>query len=240
MKTIRFDYLIIGNGRLASHFKKYFDLSGITYQTWWRDAPFTLPLLLRSTKKVLLLISDDAIENFLLDHRAKDNQPIWIHCSGSIDTPLAENVHPLMTFGDQLYSLATYQKIPFITTNGRPCFQELFPDLINPNSSIPSQKRLLYHAWASMAGNFSSLLWSTYFERLEEEFGFDRHLATPYLDQIFANIKSSTNPITGPLSRGDTQTITRHLQSLEHDDFKTVYSAFVEAFHDNQSSEVHQ
>lgn len=135
-----------------------------------------------------------------------------------------------MTFGDTLYDLTTYQSMPFMTTKGKHSFPELFPELINPFGTISTKKKALYHAWASMAGNFSSMIWSEYFQRLEKDFGLNSQLAIPYLNQIFKNIKNSPVPLTGPLQRGDDSTINSHLDSLHDDAFKGVYTAFTEAY----------
>lgn len=228
-------YLVIGNGRLANHFKFYLELQSIPYTQWWRGSCIDLDASLKQAEKILLLISDDAIEPFLKANRSKANPSVWIHCSGSLETPLAEGAHPLMTFGETLYDLNTYQSMPFITTLGRKCFNELFPAFINPSQAISKDKKVLYHAWASMAGNFSSMLWNEYFQRLEQEFHIDRHLAAPYLNQIFNNIRYSHSPMTGPLVRGDNQTIEAHINSLHDDSFKHVYSAFTGAFRHEDS-----
>ncbi len=228
-------YLLIGNGRLAKHFKYYLELQTIPYHHWWRNSGFDLDKLLSQSSKILVLISDDAIEPFVKTHRSKAINATWIHCSGSLETPLAEGAHPLMTFGDRLYDLHTYQSMPFVTTSGRKCFKELFPELINPSQAISQEKKTLYHAWASMAGNFSSMLWTEYFQRLEQEFQIDRNLAAPYMNQIFKNISSNQNPMTGPLVRGDNQTIEAHLSSLNKDTFKSIYSAFTGVFRQRES-----
>ncbi|NQT63361.1 MAG: DUF2520 domain-containing protein [Candidatus Marinimicrobia bacterium] len=230
MSNKKSPYLLIGNGRLAKHFNHYLNLLSIPHLHWWRSASSDLQSLIRQSDKILVLINDDAIESFVEQHKSRTENQLWIHCSGSLETTLAEGVHPLMTFGDTLYDLTTYQSMPFMTTRGRRSFHELFPELINPYSTISSKKRALYHAWASMAGNFSSMIWSEYFQRLEKDFGLNSQLAIPYLNQIFKNIKNSQTPLTGPLLRGDDHTINAHLDSLHNDAFKGIYSAFTEAY----------
>jgi len=222
--------LLIGNGRLAKHFQYYLELKSIPFKRWWRGSAFDLHLLLADSEKILVLISDNAIEPFIKENQKSTARATWIHCSGSLETPLAEGAHPLMTFGDKLYDLQSYQSMPFVTTSGRKGFKELFPELNNPSATISGDKKGLYHAWASMAGNFSSMLWAEYLLRLEHEFQIDRNLATPYLNQIFKNIHDSQSPMTGPLIRGDEQTLATHLNSLNGDPFKIVYTAFTDAF----------
>lgn len=143
-----------------------------------------------------------------------------------------------MTFGDQPYDLVTYRSIPFVTTRGRRCFNELFPALPNPSRIISAEKKAHYHAWASMAGNFTSILWSAYFKRLEQEFQINSHFAKPYMQQVFNNLHSDNDPVTGPLARGDMRTIEKHLDSLEHDSFRQIYAAFSDVFTQERRLEV--
>jgi predicted short-subunit dehydrogenase-like oxidoreductase (DUF2520 family) len=172
--------------------------------------------------------SDDQIENFIEENRAKLSRKItWIHFAGALSTPLAESAHPLMTFHDKLYNLETYRSISFVTEKGKRNFKELFPELPNQSLEIDSSKKNLYHAWCSMAGNFTSILWSEFFKKLESEFNIKKEAAFPYLMKITGNIIENPKAVTGPIERGDKETINRHLHALEEDDFLKVYESFL-------------
>lgn len=143
-------YLIIGNGRIARHFRHYFQLQSIPFHSWWRYCGFELDPLLRKSEKGLVLISDDAIESFirniLSDNVATRPSLTFIHCSGVLSTPLAESAHPLMTFGPELYDLETYQSLAFVTEMGRKSFSDLFPELPNPSYVIqPGKNNFTMH-----------------------------------------------------------------------------------------------
>ncbi len=227
-------YLVIGRGRLSRHFQHYFRLEAIDFEQWDRSSPVPIEGSLARARAVLLLISDDAIEGFLQRH-ADRGPALWVHCSGSISTPLAESAHPLMCFGTDLYELATYRRIPFVCDAGRQTFGQLFPELRNPHVEIDPASRALYHALCSMGGNFTTLLWQKVFAASEATLGLDRSVFFPFLEQVARNLTTNCAPLTGPLARGDDSTIDRHLQALEGDPFEAVYRAFVSAFHSDPS-----
>jgi predicted short-subunit dehydrogenase-like oxidoreductase (DUF2520 family) len=221
-------YLLVGNGRLSRHLQHYFDLEGIRWRLWTRAMRQPLEGLLDGARAALLLIADDAVEGFLERH-ADPTGPPWIHCSGGLVTPLATCVHPLMSFGDELYEHDRYRRIPFVCDRGETPFAELFPRLSNPHFEIDPEQRPLYHALCAMAGNFTTLLWQRAFAAFEERLGLPRAALHPYLEQVASNLVRSASPLTGPLARGDQRTIERHLAALEGDPFRTVYESFVAA-----------
>lgn len=225
---------IVGDGRVARHFLHYFSLQGLSVCTWSRRAPAAGPIeALASCSTVLLLIRDAEIVPFI------DAWPaLWdkrlVHCSGSLVTRAAEAAHPLMTFGHDLYALATYRSIPFILDSGGTPFDQLLPGLPNPSFTIPAADRPYYHALCVMAGNFSTLLWLKLFDELQSRFGIPASAAHPYLTQTTANLLTdASRALTGPFSRGDAETIGANMKALEGDAFHAVYRAFARA-HDER------
>ncbi len=229
-------YLIIGNGCLASHLSHYFKQLSIPYLHWSRECGKDLKSLIVQADIIIVLINDDAIEEFVQENRLQNKSQIWIHCSGSLSTPLADSVHPLMTFSDTFYDSETYRNILFVTESGRVSFSELFPELPNPYTSIPSHRKGFYHAWCSMAGNFTTILWQEFCRRLEQEFGINRQMIYPYLNQIAKNIQQDNSPLTGPLIRGDKKSLQIHQDCLLNDDFRDIYMAFVEVYQSRQKT----
>lgn len=229
------EYLIVGNGKTAKHISRYFKLLGIPFNSWNRNETILFKEKLTEEKKILLLISDDQIEKFIREHKTKVSPGVtWIHFSGALSIRFAESVHPLFTFHDSLYDFNTYKSIPFITEKGRKRFQELFPELRNISFEIESSQKSLYHAWCSIAGNFTSILWSEFFNRFENKFNLPREASFPYLKQITANILSNPDSLTGPFARGDKSTINKHLGALKDDDFYNIYNSFKE-FYENKT-----
>ena len=78
-------YLIIGAGNTATHFQHYLRLLNISFQNWNRQQNTIDELLNRSqsASHILLLISDDAIEDFFHTHAFLKNK-IVVHFSGCL------------------------------------------------------------------------------------------------------------------------------------------------------------
>ncbi|MBI1215355.1 MAG: DUF2520 domain-containing protein [Alphaproteobacteria bacterium] len=225
------DYLIIGNGRVARHLLHYFSLIGIERVAQWHRGEDEARLHERAAaaSHILLAVSDSAIEP--LADKLKDAPGIKIHFSGSLVTDKAHGAHPLMTFTPQLYALEKYLAIPFVVDEDAPAFSALLPGLSNPHHRLPKKDKAKYHALCVMAGNFSCILWQKLFDGLAQEFGLPPATANMYLRQQTDNLLADyQNALTGPLARGDNETIARNLKALEGDAFQPVYQAFVKAY----------
>lgn len=221
---------IVGDGRVARHFLHYLELLGIPTRTWARRTSSCVPTeALSSCGTVLLLIRDDAVVPFVEAWPALREKQL-VHCSGSLTTRVAQAAHPLMTFGNDLYDLATYRSIPFVLDTGGTPFQDLLAGLPNAWFTIPSTERPYYHALCVLAGNFSVLLWRKLFEEFETRLGIPAAAAHPYLARTTANLLAdASGALTGPLARGDVDTMRANLEALERDPFHAVYLAFVRA-----------
>src|SRR5579872_4812260 len=98
-------YLIIGNGKVASHLQYYFTLLQIPFYTWSRKQSFSeLYSLADKSSHILLLIKDDAIEKFI-EQELRHVSATLIHFSGSLVSQYAYGAHPLMTFNNTIYTL---------------------------------------------------------------------------------------------------------------------------------------
>ena len=221
---------IVGNGRVARHFHHYLNLLGLSVCVWSRRASAAdPPEALASCRTVLVLIQDAGIVPFIEAWPTLREKRL-VHFSGSLVTPAADGAHPLMTFGHNLYDLATYRSIPFVLDTAGTPFRELLPDLPNPSFTIPAADRPYYHALSVMAGNFSTMLWLKLFNELQG-LGIPASAAHPYLAGMAANLLTDAGgALSGPLSRGDVETIGANLKALEGDPFHAVYRAFVRAY----------
>ncbi|MCL7983879.1 MAG: DUF2520 domain-containing protein [marine benthic group bacterium] len=220
-------YGIVGSGRVARHLGHYLDTLGLEVRRWTRSATTAPELALAGCPVILLWIRDDAIEPFL--DRADFSGRTLIHASGSLRTPMAHAMHPLYTFGPELYPDDVYPAIPFVCDEDGPSFSQVFPDLANPSWTIASDQRPLYHAACVMGGNFSTLLWNRAMQ-IFRELGVPPEAAVPYLERTCANVaQHGPGALTGPLARGDRRTIEANLNALEGDDWGRVYRAIVEA-----------
>lgn len=222
-------YLIVGNGKVSRHFQLYFTSLNIPFGVWTRSSGQGFVESALPAKKILLPINDDAIVPFVTGHLAELEDKTWIHFSGLLSTPLAESAHPLMTFGHELYEPEFYAQVPFITEEGRKPFSGLFPELSNPNYQIPHDKKPLYHAFCVMGGNFTTILWNSFFAELQR-LGIPQQAALPYLNKISDNLVSDSQPLTGPFERNDQKTILKHREVLEGHPLKGIYEAFFEFY----------
>ena len=220
---------VVGDGRVARHVLEYFRLKQIPCKNWSRRNAaidkVRVSDLLAECKTILILIKDSEIEPFILHEAWLKNRRL-VHFSGDKVTDLAIGLHPLMTFGDNLYDLEVYQKIPFIGEKGSETFREIFPFLENPSFEISKNDKALYHAYCVMSGNFTIILWQKFFKELSKQFSLDSKVAIPYLQQTMNNlIRDPLETLTGPFARKDFSTISNNLEALQGDQFQDVYRA---------------
>jgi predicted short-subunit dehydrogenase-like oxidoreductase (DUF2520 family) len=227
---------LVGNGRVAQHYRFYLETLGVPFCQWSRaQGSETSPAqALGECHRILVLIKDSAIEPMVQELRALPGfaNKTFIHFSGSLVTPLAEGAHPLMTFGQELYPADVYPRIAFVTEKGRMSFSELFPDFPNPSFEIPPEAKPYYHALCVMGGNFTTLLWQKFFAEMETRFGIPATATLPYMDRIFANLRERPgSALTGPFARGDRETTRKNQEALAQagDAYEGIYQAFVQA-----------
>ncbi|MGD9252839.1 MAG: DUF2520 domain-containing protein [Holophagae bacterium] len=223
-------YGLIGRGRLATHLARYFQLEQLSYRQWHRAKPEPLRESVEGCDVLLLAISDDAIEPFVAANPEVTDRRV-VHFSGSLVSDRANGLHPLMTFGPELYDHETYRAIPFVGERGGPSFDEVFPTLGNPSWVLETDLKPLYHALCVLAGNFTTMLWGKAFADFEQRLELPREVLLPYLERTAANTAAAgESALTGSLARGDQRTIDRDLAALEGDPYREVYQAFARAF----------
>lgn len=228
-----FDYLVIGSGNAARHFCHYLDLLHIPYEQWSRrndPQEKNLPGLVARHERILILLSDLAIESFIQAHPFLQNK-LLIHFSGCLHTPLAYGMHPLMTLNEKLYDLSIYQKLFFIVEQNAPGFAELLPGLNNPHYRIDEKLKPYYHSLCAMACNFTVILWQKLFAELENSFAIAKEAAYPLLERMYFNLlHEPEKALTGPLQRGDERALELHVAALADDAYQKVYQAFIAAY----------
>lgn len=228
-----FKYLIIGSGKMATHFCHYLTCLGYPYAQWARQthSKDDLKPLLANATHVLVLISDKAIGDFIQTQvlpQARPAHQIILHFSGQLTIDGAYSTHPLGTFPSTLYPNEMYYQVPFILSQTSPELAALLPGLSNPSFKIPAAQKAYYHALCVLSNNFSVILWKKFFQELENTLQLPPQIGLSYLSQTFYNLSHHPNSAnTGPLARKDLSTIAANLQALEHDSFCRIYEAFV-------------
>ena len=234
-------YAILGDGCMARHMRRYFELLGIEYRVWARSAAPegaapSMDEVVGTCDVVLLLLSDGAIVPFVETHAALRGKTL-VHFSGSLTTELAHGMHPLCVFGADMWGLEAYQKVPFVCEPGPPTFRDVFPSLSNPSYVLQPESKPLYHALCVLAGNGSAILWRKLFAEFEA-LGLPWDISLPYLRQTLRDLERNPRAEgSGPIARGDIATIQTDLDGLEGDPFEAVLRALVDASTQKPSGE---
>ena len=244
--------LIVGRGRLAQTLLSWPKSSTLGLCSWHRDQGLEeLDRALFTASHVLLAIRDDALEGFVKTHATRLRGKTLVHFAGSRGDLLIGNstcyvAHPLVSLSHTPPPLELLQTVPFSISGARP-LTELLPGFSNSSFVIGDQDRALYHALLSFGGNLSVWLW----ERMEREFAsqfssasphlkkselqsdFDatelRTYLDPYLQSLFWALgtrQDGRSALTGPLTRGDLDTVARQSSALQQrTDLQPVFTA---------------
>jgi len=185
---------------------------------------------------VLLCVPDDVIEDVctkLAQQKKFATGAIVVHCSGALSSDILStardyckcsvaSMHPLQTFPT---IDAAIEKM-----KGAYCFYEGDEDAIHVIEHlakniglkpvrISSTSKILYHTAAVMACNYLVALMDSAIT-LAESAGIDHKTAwlslKPLVTSTLDNITKmgTADSLTGPIARGDTKTISRHLYEL--------------------------
>lgn len=219
---------IVGRGRAAKHLSFYFSSMGYSIKNWNRSQPEELLKPLADCEVVFLAIPDSQIDDFVFNHPWLLKAEV-IHLSGSATTSI-RGLHPLVSFGPSLFDLNFYKQIPFVTEKEMPFdFKKYLGNLPNPVFEVSRAQKAKYHALCVVANNFTTMLWQKYFSGMEKEFSIPPEDSRALFKSTFININHDwKNALTGPLTRGDTETIAKNIDSLQGDNLQKIYQAFYE------------
>lgn len=238
--------LLIGKSKLSRHLHHYFHLLQNTSAPFlhkhYDDArDLTQPDLFRKIREVnaiWILTSDQSIEGVFNElkneMKKRDLNPedyTFLHSSAATEIRGMHTLHPLMTFGPELYTLEQYQKIPFAIISSEA--DELMENfrLSNPRFQIFSAQRALYHAYAVMMSNLPILLWTLTSGEIKKRLALPVDVFHPILKQTLENfVHLDSSALTGPIVRKDTATIQKNLKALGESPLTEIYQSFLTAF----------
>jgi predicted short-subunit dehydrogenase-like oxidoreductase (DUF2520 family) len=188
----------------------------------------------------LITVPDDQIAGVAheLSEINADQKATVLHTSGALSRdvlePLAEkgwhtgSIHPLMSVSGVDDSL----RGAFWSVEGDRAAlrfgKEIVRDLEGKSFSIRSEDKPLYHAAAVMVSGNVVALFDVALEMLGE-CGLDRKTARAVLLPLIAssvrNLETKTPEasLTGTFSRGDVETVKRHLAAIKNRDIKNLY-----------------
>ena len=201
----------------------------------------TIEEILTSSDALFLTIPDGALETVWNSLRQYPLTGKCIcHCSGAMSsavfsgidqmTAFGYSIHPLFAIHDRLQS---YREISqaYFTIEGSPEYLEFwrqfFETLGNPVRVIRPGQKVLYHSAAVFASNLVTALFETGVEILMK-CGFDRAGSEQALAPLFLHncqnvVKTGvTEALTGPVERGDGETVLHHLEALSKEE-KEIY-----------------
>ena len=171
------------------------------------------------------------------------------HFSGSLSSDVFSNweatgalacsIHPIYAFSDKFTAYQNLKDAVFSVEGDRMALakmQGLFQLLPNPIVEIPTGQKAKYHAATSIASNFVVGMVSMAVRLLEEAgveeqaaYGMLKPLVENNVASIFAKGQSAyqgcPKALTGPIERGDLQTVQKHLQSLGSPKWEQAYRA---------------
>ncbi len=163
---------------------------------------------------------------------------IICHFSGSLSSVVFQgiertgavccSIHPMLAFSDK-YASYLQLKNAFFTVEGDAkavsLMQALFQPLGNTVVEIDASKKALYHCAASVLSNqVIAVLDSGY--RMLEQVGFSKEEVLAATSSLItgnvANVIATgcENALTGPIERGDVQTVRKHLQCVPREDLE--------------------
>jgi len=181
---------------------------------------------------VFITTPDDAIAQVCSEVHWHEGQSV-VHCSGAHSVDILESArklgaavgsfHPLQTFADVDQAIENLSGSTFALEAEEPLLSTLkeFTLLLNGNwVELKPGDKVLYHAAAVFACNYLVTLFKLALD-LWLDFGVSAKEATrallPLLAGTINNIGTIGLPdcLTGPIARGDSGTIERHLSALE-------------------------
>lgn len=237
---------IIGAGKVGTALgyllkQKGYQVIGISSRDWEQTE------LAQKVNCFFLTTPDGAIAKVaeeLVRKGGVEEGDFLIHMSGALPAEIMSSakekgayifsLHPLQTFADVEVAV---QNLPgsFFAGQGDeevlPLVKKIVEDLDGEFSIITKEAKALYHAGACVACNYLvSLIDITL--KMYEKIGISREKASraliPLIKGTVANLENLGVPqaLTGPIARGDGETIKRHLESLEFlaPELKGLYS----------------
>ena len=195
--------------------------------------------LANSSIIIFIAVPDQVLEKLdyeasvLINDHCISNEKTWIHVSGAHPSDILAglksagcavgSLHPLQSFGDPFDSADRLEKAWFTIEGTEKAIQvskTILDQTGGKYSLIEAENKPLYHAGACAISNFLVTLLESGI-RLFEAAGMKREdiiqAIEPLIDATLSNVreKGPIEALTGPIVRGDFNTINAHMQTLE-------------------------
>ncbi len=234
---------VLGAGRVGTALARAFIAAGVEvvglHGRKAQSAPDVvsagpLPAAISRATVVLVTVRDPQLEEVLASLVSASLAPgvVVLHASGSAE-PMAfaalraqghpcGTMHPLLAFADPARAAASIGTAWFGLdgdARAREAASSLAAALGSRTLEIPAGEKVRYHAAAVFASNFPALLMASG-EALFAQIGIDADDARAALMPLFSagadnvRAKPSALALTGPIVRGDVETVKRHVAAL--------------------------
>lgn len=196
--------------------------------------------LMATTDFIWITVNDDALEE--VDTQLAtvevplEQLPIIAHTSGAHSSNILKNlkqkgyrvysIHPLQAFNELSISIETLKSTVFTLEGETKDMEQIFRIFERTHNAyfvINEQSKTLYHAGACVLSNYLVTLMDVGFNLLEQA-GLKRdeifEAFEPLIMGTLGNIKAKDpkQALTGPISRGDVKTLSKHVKALEQHD----------------------
>jgi predicted short-subunit dehydrogenase-like oxidoreductase (DUF2520 family) len=232
--------LLVGSGKLARHLHHFLSLRGVPHGVHSESRSLGASFFAQAQEctHIWLLVSDRALDSLARTVRQLLPVARLIHSSAATAIPEALTLHPLMTFGPALYEESAYNTIPWtlfeeeLAAGGgkaREQIEEFLKRLPNPVRILRSAERTRYHLSCVMFSNLSLILWEAAARTAPS--GMAPADYRPILQRSLENfMQDGLKALTGPLVRGDLQTLSAHEKLLGSTPESELYAAFTRYF----------
>ena len=236
-------YLVVNNIAVTGYYSRNDDSSKkasiFTGTKQFKD----INELINESDTIFITTPDGEIKNVWNEiKKLSIKNKVICHCSGSISSEIFSNInqygaygysiHPMFAISDKHNSYKLLNNA-FVTVEGNPKFAEKISSIISSFGNevliINNNNKALYHAASVTVSNLVLGLINTGVKHLEQ-CGFDESTAIKALEPLISfninNIKEKgiVNSLTGPVERGDVETIKGHCNVLNLED-EVVYKA---------------
>jgi len=192
---------------------------------------------------IFITVNDDSIEE-VADNIGRfvntyENK-IFVHTSGALSSASLEilknktshivSIHPIQAFTDIECSVAQLKHTVFSIEGDLECIPtmtNLLDQCGNKHFTLGKDQKPLYHASACVMSNYLVTLLAYGFSMLNH-MGLPEDLAResffPLIETTLDNVKhfGPTHALTGPIARGDIDTIQKHLEAFDLNNFNNT------------------
>lgn len=235
-------YLRKNNITVSGYYSRTYESAAVAADFTKTKAYNDIAALVGASDTLFITTPDGEIGS-VWDCIAKDGlaEKIICHFSGSLSSLVFSgieaagatgcSIHPMFAFSDKFQSYKEFHTA-CLTMEGQEkavrIMKSLFEGLGHKVFTVRAEDKMRYHAAAAFASNYMIGLFQASLDLLED-CGFSeedsRLLLVPLVqNNVGAMLEKSTSEVlTGPIERGDIQTIEKHLETLGGTDKEAVY-----------------